>query len=106
MRARLWQFERIEYPIVKRSVHFEFQRANRVRNPFDVIAERVRPVVHRINAPLVTGAMMGCVPNTVQHRIAQPDIGRVHVNLRAQCARPIGEFARFHSRKQVEIFLD
>ena len=83
MWTRLRKFQRVEDPVIKRPVHFEFQRANRVRDPFDVIAERVRPVVHWINAPFLPGAMMRCVPNAVQHRIAQPYVRRVHVNFRA-----------------------
>ena len=77
-----------------------------MRDPFDVIAERVRPVVHRINAPFVAGAMMRCVPDPIEHRIAQPDVRRVHVDLCSQRASAIGKFARFHSRKQIEIFID
>ena len=70
MWTRFGQFECIENPIVKRPVHFEFQRANRVRDPFDIIAKRVRPVVHRINAPFVAGAVMCRVPNAIEHWIA------------------------------------
>ena len=75
-------------------------------DPFDVIAQRMRPIVHRINAPFVAGVMVRRVPNAIKHRIAQPDVRRAHVDLRPQRARAIREFARFHSRKQVEIFLD
>ena len=70
MRTRLWQVERVEDPIVKRPVHFELERANRVRDSFDVVAKRVRPVVHRINAPFVAGAVMCRVPNAIEHWIA------------------------------------
>ena len=58
MRARLRQFEGAENPIVEWPVHFEFQCAHRMRDPFDIIAERVRPIVHRVNAPFVPGTVM------------------------------------------------
>ena len=106
MRTRLRNFERVENPIIEGPVHFELEGANRVRDPFDVIAERVRPIVHRINAPFVAGAMMRRVPDPIKHRIAQPDIRGVHVDLCAQRARAIRRLARFHSRKQIQIFLD
>ena len=85
---------------------FKFQRANRVRNSFDVIAERMRPIVHRVNAPFVPGAMMRCVPDAIENGIAQPDVGCVHIDFRAQRARAIGKLAGFHSRKQIETFIN
>ena len=39
-------------------MHFELERANRVGDFFDVVAKRVRPIVHRINAPFISGAMV------------------------------------------------
>ncbi len=39
-RAR--QMQRFENPIVKRTVHFKFQRADRVRDALDVIAQAMR----------------------------------------------------------------
>ena len=106
MRTRLRNFERVENPIVKRPVNLELQRANRMRDPFDVIAQRMRPIVHRVNAPFVAGVMMRGVANTVEQRIAQPDVRRVHVDLCAQRAGAIGKLARFHSCKQIETFID
>src|SRR5207237_7489345 len=52
------------------------------------------------------GMMMFGVANPVEHRIAQPDIRRLHVDLRAQGFRAIRKFARFHSRKQIHVFLN
>ena len=87
-------------------MNFELQRANRMRDAFDVIAQAVREIVHRINAPLVAGVMMLGVADAIEHRVAQPDVRRAHVDLRAQRARAIGKFARFHPREQIEIFFD
>ena len=85
-RAR--QVEIFQNPVVKRAVHFKLQRADAVRDAFDVIAQAMREVVHRIDAPFVAGVMMRGVPDAVEQRIAQPDVGRRHVDLRAQaCAR-------------------
>ena len=87
-------------------MHFEFQRANRVCDALNIIAQRVRPVVHWINTPFVAGAMMGCVPDAIEHRITHPDVCGVSLDFCPQRARAIGKFPCFHSRKQIEIFFD
>ena len=48
----------LDEPVVERAMVLEFERADRMRDAFDRIALAVRPVVHRIDAPLVAGAMM------------------------------------------------
>ena len=106
MRTRFRNFERVENPIIEGPVRFELEGANRVRDPFDVITERVRPVVHRVDAPIVPGTMMRRVPNPVEHWVTQPNVRRVHIDLCSQCVRAIRKLPRFHSRKQIEIFID
>ena len=73
-------------------------------NPFDVIAQGVSPVVHRVNAPFVAGMMVRGMPDTIEHRITKPDIGRVDIDLCPQRPRPVRKFAGFHPFKQVTIF--
>ena len=55
-------------PVVERPVIFEFERADGVRDAFDGIGLAVREVVHRIDGPLVAGAMMLGVEDAVHHR--------------------------------------
>ena len=50
----------------------------------------VREVVHRIDAPLVAGAVMLGVQDAVHHRVAHVQIGRGHVDLGAQVREPSG----------------
>ena len=83
---------------------FEFQRAKRVGDAFEVIAQSMGEIVERVNAPLVSGLVMRGVPDAIEDRVAQPNVRRLHVDLGAQSARAIGKFARFHARKQVEVF--
>ena len=66
----------------------------------------VREVVHRIDAPLVAGAVMLGVQDAVHHRVAHVEVGRRHVDLGAQGARAVGELAGLHAREQVEVLLD
>ncbi len=106
VRQRPRQIERLQDPVVERAVDFELQRANRVGDAFEVIAQAMREIVERINAPLVAGVMMRGVPDAIEDRIAQPHVRRLHVDLGAQGARAVGKFARFHAREQIEVFFD
>ena len=63
----------------------------------------MRVVVHRIDAPLVSGAVMFGVQDAVHHRVAHIEIGRSHVDLGAQHARAVGEFPGLHALEQIEI---
>ncbi len=84
----------------------ELQRAQRVRDPLDGIRLAVREVIGRIDAPRIAGAGMRGMQDAVQHRIAQVHVRRGHVDLRAQHARAVGEFAGPHAPQQVEVLLD
>ena len=55
---------------------------------------------------LLAGVMMLGMTDAIEHRIAQPDVWRAHVDLGAQRPRAIGKFASFHAREEIEIFLD
>jgi hypothetical protein len=46
------------------------------------------------------------VQDAVQHRIAQIDVARRHVDLRAQHARAVRELAGAHAAEQIEVLLD
>ncbi len=61
-------------------------------------------VVHRIDAPLITRAVMLCMHDTVHHRIAHIQVLRSHVYFGAQSARTIGKLSGPHALKQVEVF--
>ena len=106
MRQRAWQVEVLEDPVVERAVDFEFQRANAVGDALDVVAQAMREVVHRVDAPLVARVMVRGVADTVEQRVAQPDVGRSHIDLRAQCSLAIGELAVLHAREQIQALFD
>ena len=65
--------------------------------------DRMRVVVHRVDAPRVAGAVVVRAPDPVQHRIAHVDVRRRHVDLRAQHVRAVGELAGAHAAEQVEV---
>ena len=68
-------------------MHFEFQRANAVGDALDIIAQAMGEIIHRIDAPFGAGVVMFGVADAIEQRVAQPDIGRAHVNFGAQGAR-------------------
>ena len=54
----------------------------------------------------VAGARMLGMQDAVEHRIAQIDVARRHVDLGAQHARAVGELAGAHAAEQIEVLLD
>ena len=92
-------------PVVERAVRLKLQGAEGVGDALDGIALPMGPVVHRVDAPLVAGAVMGGVEDAVHHRVAQVDVGRTHVDLGAQHSGAIGKFSVAHPPEQVEILL-
>ena len=82
------------------------ERAERVRDAFDRIRQRMREVVHRVDAPGAAGAVMIGVANAVEHRIAHRDVRRSHVDLGAQHVGAVGKFAGAHAAEQIEVLVD
>ena len=96
----------LQQPIVERPLIFKFQCADRMRDAFERIFQRMRVGVHRINAPFVAGAVMMAAFDAVQNRIAQIDIGRAHIDFCAQHQGTICVLSVAHFAKQREIFRD
>ena len=74
-----------------------------MRHALDGVALAVREIIQRIDAPRIAGARVTVAANAVQHRVAQVDVGRRHVDFRAQHHFAVRVFAVFHARKQREI---
>ena len=82
----------------------EFERAHGMRDALDGIRLPVGVVVHRINAPLVSRAVMFGVQDAVHHRITHVQVRRSHVDLRPQNSCTVRELARPHPFKQIQVF--
>ena len=93
-------------PVVERPVILEFERADRMRDAFDGVGLAMGEIVARIDLPGVAGARMRRMDDAVEHRVAQIDVARRHVDLGAQHARAVGEFAGLHAGEQIEVFLN
>ena len=95
----------IQHPVVKRPVHLKLQCAQRVGDALNRVRQAVREIVHRVDTPLVTGAVMLRFADAIQHRIAHVQVRRGHVDLRPQHPRAVLEFSVPHTLEQLEIFL-
>ncbi len=84
----------------------ELERAERVGDALDRVRLAVGEVVQRIDAPLVAGPRVGRVQDPVEHRVAQVDVGRGHVDLRPEHPGAVRKLARAHALEQVEALLD
>ena len=95
----------LEEPVVKRTMVLELERADRMGDALDRVRLAMREVVARIDAPGGAGARMAGVQDAVEHRVAQVDVARRHVDLGAQHPRPVGKLAGAHALEQVEVLL-
>ncbi len=95
----------VEQPLIERPVVLELQRADRMGDALDRIRLAVRIVVARIDRPLVAGARVVSVQDAVEHRVAQIDVARSHVDLGTQHAGAVRELAGLHAAEQVEVLL-
>ena len=96
----------LDQPVVERPVDLELERAQRVGHALDRVRLAVRHVVGGVDAPGVAGPRVARVHDPVQHRVAQVDVGRGHVDLGPQHPRAVLELARAHAREQVEVLVD
>lgn len=71
---------------------------------FDCVLDRMREIVHGINAPLVTLTMMRRVQHAVNNGVAHIDIRTRHINLRTQNERAVSDASCAHIFEQREVF--
>jgi hypothetical protein len=83
----------------------ELERAKRMADALDAIGQAVRPVIRRVDAPLVAGAVVVDPADPVHHRVAQVQVRRAHVDLRAQHVRAVLVLAIPHAAKEGEVLL-
>src|SRR5580704_1168134 len=72
---------------------------------FDIIAQAVCEIIHRVNTPPVASAVMRSMPNPVEHGVPHPDVRRLHVDLGPKRAMTVGKFARAHPLEEEHVFL-
>ena len=93
----------LDKPIIERSVNIKFESAYRMGNIFDGVALAVGIVVHRINAPLISGPMVMGVLDTIKNRISEHHIWMSHIYLGTENFLTIRIFAITHFPEQFQI---
>src|SRR5207253_5595389 len=80
-------------------------RAHRMRHALDGVGLAVGPVVHRIDAPGVAGALVSGLADAIHDRIAQVDVGRGHVDLGPQRLGAVLALAGPPATEEIEVLL-
>ena len=70
-----------------------------------IVADGVRIVVHRVDAPFVARAVVRGVQDAVDDGIAHVDVGGSHVDFRAQALFAVLILARLHLLEELEVLL-
>ena len=71
---------------------------------FNCIFDWVCKVIHRINAPCITGSVVSHMSYTIDDRVTHIHIRRCHVNFCTENLFSIGIFALFHFFKKLKVF--
>ena len=95
--------ELLEQPVVERPLVLELQRADGVRDVLQRVLDGVRVGVHRVDAPLVARAVVRGALDAVDGRVAHVDVGRGHVDLRAQHVGAVGVLAVAHLAEERQV---
>ena len=69
----------------------------------DGIALSVGEVIHRVDAPLVTGTMVRSMLDTIEKRVAEHHVRACHVNLRPEDFLAVSIFAGLHVTEKLEV---
>ena len=94
-------------PVVEGPMVLELQGADGVGDALQGVGDGVGVVVGGIQAPLAAGLMMDHpVADAIEHRIAQVDVGRGHIDPRPQRACAVGKLARAHAPEEIQVLLD
>ncbi len=92
------------HPVIEGAMVFVFERTHAVGDPFKRIADGVGKVVHGIDAPIVSCAVMLLIQNTIHRRVTHIDVGARHINLHAKNHATLFVLALFHFFKQTKAF--
>ncbi len=69
------------------------------------ILNRVREVVHRVNAPLIAQMIVSDMTDTIQHWVAEVDVGRSHIDFSSQAPFAVRILPRLHITEDFQIAL-
>ena len=97
--------QRLNEPVVQRTVDVELQGADGMGDVLDGVALAMREVIHGVDAPFVTGAVMVGELDAVQQRVTEHHVGMGHVNFGTEHLLPFCVLAGFHFPEEPQVFL-
>ena len=86
-------------PVVQGAVILEFQGTETVGNTFQSILNRMRKIIHGIDTPLITLAVMMHMADSVNYRVTHVEITGGKIDLSTEGILVILKFTRPHPRK-------
>mmetsp|Transcript_7234 Transcript_7234/g.30785 ORF Transcript_7234/g.30785 Transcript_7234/m.30785 type:complete len:487 (-) Transcript_7234:1111-2571(-) len=92
----------VQQPLVGLAADRELKRAKRMRDVLQRVADAVRVVVGRVDAPLVACVGVRLVDDPVRHHVPHVGVGVLHVALHAEHGLALGELALAHVLEQAE----
>ena len=96
----------VDDPVVKFPVVLELQGAQGVSDVLDGVGQAVGEVVHGVDTPGITCAVVGGVTDPVQKRVTHFHVGRRHVDLRPKDMFTVFEFACPHAAEKIQVLLN
>ena len=93
-------------PVIERAMILELQRAEGVRDALYGVLDRVCEVIHRVDAPLVTGVVVMHVGHTVDDRVTHVQVRGCHVDLRTQGQGTVCVLAVLHVLEELKVLFD
>lgn len=98
--------ESLQRPIVQLTTDLELQGTQGMSDAFDAVAQRVRVVVERIDAPLVPYMRVRVEFDSVNHWISQGRVGTLVVDLGPERICAFLMHSKFHLVEQSQIVLN
>ena len=77
-----------------------------MRHPLQCIAQAVGEIIHRVDAPGVSGSVVGNLADPVEGRVTHMDVGRRHIDLCPKHMASIFEFPITHTLEKVQILFN
>ena len=93
----------VQHPVIEATVVLELQGAQGVGDPLQGVRDAVGEVIHRVDAPLVTGLVVVSKLDAIDDGIAHHHEGGCHVDLGAQAGAAFGHLAALHLGKQRQV---
>ena len=98
--------QEVDELVVQRTVWHKLQSTNRVSNALEEVALSVSEVVHGVSVPLCSGAVVWCMDDAIDDRIAEVHVRVGHVELGAQHHTALNSLRSVHLVKQFEVLLN